>query len=112
MEGFLNWKISPFIRRIFTRAVAIVPALIVAAVGGSSATNQMLVISQVILSFQLAFAVFPLVILTSDAAKMGQGFVNGVVTKVLGYAIAVFISLLNLWMISQTIIDSVTGTAE
>src|SRR4029079_4200688 len=72
MEGFLNIRLRPWLRRLITRAVAIVPAIVVAIMFGESGTAKLLVFSQVILSMQLSFAVFPLVAFTSDKLKMGE----------------------------------------
>src|SRR6266478_4694056 len=76
MEGFLNIRLRPWLRRLITRGIAIIPAAIVAIMYGESGTAKLLVFSQVILSMQLSFSVFPLVAFTSDKAKMGE-FVNG-----------------------------------
>src|SRR3954463_8536230 len=81
MEGFLNIRIRPWLRRLITRLIAIVPAVIVAIVGGESGTAKLLILSQVILSLQLSFAVFPLVMFTSEPAKMGR-FANPTWLKV------------------------------
>ncbi|MFL6541822.1 MAG: Nramp family divalent metal transporter [Chthoniobacterales bacterium] len=72
MEGFLNIRLRPAVRRLITRLVAIVPAVIVAAISGASGTAKLLVLSQVILSLQLSFAVIPLVLFTGSRAKMGE----------------------------------------
>jgi manganese transport protein len=100
MEGFLNIRLRPWVRRLITRAIAIVPAVIVAAVYGESGTAQLLVLSQVILSLQLSFAVFPLVRFTSDKLKMGE-FVNARWLNVLAYAVAIVIASLNGWLLIQ-----------
>ena len=71
MEGFLNWRIAPWLRRLVTRAVAILPAVIVTLLAGEKATGQLLILSQVVLSLQLPFAVLPLVMFTASKAKMG-----------------------------------------
>lgn len=102
MEGFLNLRIRPWLRRLITRAIAIVPAAIVAIVYGESGTARLLVFSQVILSLQLSFAVFPLVQFTSDRAKMGE-FVNSVPLKVAAYTVAAVIASLNAWLLVQTV---------
>jgi manganese transport protein len=102
MEGFLDLRLRPWVRRLITRAIAIVPAVIVSIVAGESGTAKLLVLSQVILSLQLSFAVFPLVQFTSDNAKMGE-FVNGLPTRVLAYSVAVVIAGLNVWLIVQSI---------
>ena len=101
MEGFLNLRIRPWLRRMITRAIAIVPAAIVALVYGESGTARLLILSQVILSLQLSFAVFPLVNFTSDKRKMGE-FANSTALKVLAYTIAIFIAVLNAWLLVQT----------
>lgn len=102
MEGFLNLRIRPWLRRLITRAIAIVPAAIVAIVYGESGTARLLVFSQVILSLQLSFAVFPLVQFTSDRAKMGE-FVNSTPLKVAAYTVAAVIASLNAWLLVQTV---------
>jgi manganese transport protein len=102
MEGFLNIRIRPWLRRLITRAIAIVPAAIVAILYGESGTARLLILSQVILSFQLSFAVFPLVNFTSDRVKMGE-FANPTWLKVLAYTIAFVIASLNVWLLIQTI---------
>jgi manganese transport protein len=102
MEGFLNIRLRPWLRRLITRAIAIVPAAITAIVWGASGTAQLLVLSQVILSMQLSFAVFPLVMFTSDKVKMGT-FVNPRWLKLLAYLVAAVIASLNAWLLIQVI---------
>ncbi|HEY7686541.1 MAG TPA: Nramp family divalent metal transporter [Gemmatimonadales bacterium] len=102
MEGFLNIRIRPWLRRLITRAIAIVPAALTAIFFGEHGTAQLLILSQVILSLQLSFAVFPLVRFTSERAKMGE-FVNSGWLKVLAYAVALVIASLNAWLLVQTI---------
>jgi manganese transport protein len=104
MEGFLNLRIRPWVRRLITRMIAIVPAAIVAILYGESGTAQLLIFSQVILSLQLSFAVFPLVAFTSDRVKMGE-FVNPVWLKATAYLIAVIIAGLNVWLLVQTVAE-------
>lgn len=101
MEGFLNIRLRPWLRRLITRAIAIVPAAITAILYGESGTARLLVLSQVILSLQLSFAVFPLVLFTSDPAKMGA-FTNPRWLKVLAYTVAALIASLNAWLLIQT----------
>ncbi|MEA3245787.1 MAG: Nramp family divalent metal transporter, partial [Gemmatimonadota bacterium] len=101
MEGFLDIRLRPWLRRLITRAIAIVPAVIVSVVAGESGTARLLVLSQVILSLQLSFAVFPLVQFTSDRAKMGE-FANGPWVKALAWTVAVVIAALNAWLLFQT----------
>ncbi|HEX7020444.1 MAG TPA: Nramp family divalent metal transporter [Gemmatimonadaceae bacterium] len=102
MEGFLDIRIRPWLRRLITRLIAIVPAAVAAIFYGESGTARLLIFSQVILSIQLSFAVFPLVAFTSDRAKMGT-FVNAVWTKALAYTVAVLIAVVNIWLLVQTI---------
>jgi manganese transport protein len=106
MEGFLDIRLRPWLRRLITRAIAIIPAVIVSIMYGESGTAKLLVLSQVILSMQLAFAVFPLVTFTSDRTKMGS-FVNPTWLKVLAWTIAGFIATLNAWLLIQTIREGV-----
>jgi manganese transport protein len=94
MEGFLNLRVRPWLRRLITRGLAIVPAAIVAIVYGEAGTAKLLVLSQVVLSLQLSFAVIPLVIFTNDRRKMGE-FVNSLPTQILAWTVAAFIALLN-----------------
>ena len=101
MEGFLNIRLRPWLRRLITRAIAIVPAAIVAILYGESGTAQLLILSQVILSLQLSFAVFPLVRFTSDRLKMGE-LVNPPWLTVLAYTIAAVIGSLNAWLLVRT----------
>ena len=107
MEGFLNIRIRPWLRRLITRAIAIVPAAIVAILYGESGTAKLLVLSQVILSLQLSFAVFPLVIFTSDRVKMGE-FANSTWLKALAYLVASIIATLNAWLLFQTVREWLT----
>jgi manganese transport protein len=100
MEGFLNIRLRPWLRRLITRAIAIVPAAIVAILYGEAGTAKLLVLSQVILSMQLSFAVFPLVSFTSDKLKMGE-FVNPAWLKALSYVVAGIIVGLNIWLLVQ-----------
>ena len=101
MEGFLNIRLRPWLRRLITRGIAIIPAVIVTSISGEKGTTELLVLSQVILSLQLSFAVFPLVMFTSDKMKMGE-FVNGLTIKCLAWAIAVIIASLNAWLLVLT----------
>jgi manganese transport protein len=102
MEGFLNIRIRPWLRRLITRGIAIVPAALTAIFFGENGTARLLILSQVILSLQLSFAVFPLVWFTSDRAKMGE-FVNPSWLKALAYAVAVVIAALNGWLLVQAV---------
>ncbi len=104
MEGFLNIRLQPWLRRLLTRGIAIVPAIVVTVISGEKGTAELLVLSQVILSLQLSFAVFPLVIFTSDKVKMGE-FVNRATLKTFAWIVASVIGLLNAWLLVQTFRD-------
>jgi manganese transport protein len=101
MEGFLNLRIRPWLRRLITRLIAIIPAVIVSIMYGESGTAKLLILSQVLLSLQLSFAVFPLVMFTSSKLKMGE-FVNPVWLKLLAFLVATVIASLNVWLLFQT----------
>jgi manganese transport protein len=105
MEGFLDLRLPPWLRRLVTRLVAIVPAAVVAMVWGRTGIGKLLVLSQVILSLQLPFAVFPLVQFTSSRAKLGPLAARGWV-KWAAWGCAIVIALLNLVLLWQV----ATGT--
>src|SRR5881397_3848726 len=94
MEGFLNLRIKPWLRRLITRAIAIVPAVIVIGIFGEGKTTELLIASQVCLSMQLGFAVWPLMRFTGEKAKMGE-FANRLWLKILGWTTAAIIIVLN-----------------
>lgn len=102
MEGFLNLRLRPWLRRLITRSIAIIPAAIVASLYGESGTAKLLVLSQVILSLQLPFAVVPLVMFTSDRKKMGE-FVSPVWVRVVAWLVTAVIIVLNLKLLSDTV---------
>jgi manganese transport protein len=101
MEGFLNIRLKPWLRRLSTRLIAIIPAVIVTIVAGERGTVSLLILSQVILSLQLSFAVVPLVLFTSDKKKMGE-FKNPIWLTVLAWFVAAVIILLNAYLLFQT----------
>lgn len=102
MEGFLSFRLPPWARRLITRLIAIVPALITILVFGEQRTGDLLILSQVILSLQLPFAVFPLMMFTSDRKLMGT-FVNPTWLKLTGWGVAILIAGLNGWLLWQTV---------
>src|SRR5262249_44373077 len=107
MEGFLNFRITPWLRRLITRLIAIVPAIVVIGVFGEGKTTELLIASQVCLSMQLGFAVWPLMRFTSEKAKMGE-FANPVWIKILGWTTAGIIIVLNVKLLLDTFLpDSV-----
>jgi manganese transport protein len=101
MEGFINIRLAPWLRRLFTRAVAIIPAVAITVMYGSAGTAKLLVLSQVVLSFQLPFAIVPLIMFTASRAKMGEHVAPRwlVITTSL---IAVLIVALNLKLLFDT----------
>ncbi len=101
MEGFIDIKLKPWLRRLITRTLAIVPTVIITILYGARGTGKLIILSQVILSLQLSFAVFPLVVFTSDRSRMGE-FVNARWLKHLSYLVAVVIAALNIWLLIQT----------
>ncbi|WP_136607199.1 Nramp family divalent metal transporter [Paenibacillus dokdonensis] len=101
MEGFLNLRLKPWIRRLITRLIAIIPAIIVIGLYGEGYTGQLLIFSQVVLSLQLSFAVFPLVKFTSDPVKMGP-FLAPQWVRVLARIVAVVIAALNIYLLYST----------
>jgi manganese transport protein len=100
MEGFLNFRMPQWKRRLITRLTAIVPTVIVVALYGEHGTAKLLIFSQVVLSMQLSFAVFPLVAFTSNRKLMGQ-FVNAPWLKGLAWLVAIVIAGLNAWLLIQ-----------
>jgi manganese transport protein len=102
MEGFLNIRLTPWLRRLITRLLAIIPAIIAVAFFGHRGTAQLLIFSQVILSLQLSFAVFPLVQFTSNRARMGE-FVNPLWLKILAWMVAGIIAILNAYLLVLTV---------
>src|ERR1044072_1908041 len=107
MEGFLNFRITPWLRRLITRLIAIIPAIIVIGLFGEGKTTELLIVSQVCLSMQLGFAVWPLMRFTGEKEKMGE-FVNPIWIKILGWTTAAIIIVLNVKLLLDTFLpDSV-----
>ncbi|WP_185867404.1 Nramp family divalent metal transporter [Blattabacterium cuenoti] len=102
MEGFLNIKLKPWIRRLITRLIAIVPAMIASMIYGEKGATKLLIISQIILSAQLSFAIIPLVNFTGNSEKMGP-FVNGPILKISAWFITIIIVLLNLFLLYDSL---------
>ena len=100
MEGFINMRLSPVYRRLITRSIAIVPAIIFASIGGEAYVNNLLIISQVVLSFALPFAIFPLIQFTSDARKMGV-LVNAWYTQIVAYVVFAVVTVLNFYLLYE-----------
>lgn len=107
MEGYLNLRIQPWVRRIITRLIAIVPAVVVILIYGEQVTGKLLILSQVILSLQLGFAIIPLIHFVSDKTKM-KGFHIGRATQIASWIIASIIVSLN----AKLVYDEITGWLE
>ncbi len=102
MEGFLNIRIKPWLRRLSTRLIAIVPAVVALTLYGGDGLGKLLILSQVVLSMQLSFAVFPLVFFTNSKKTMGS-FANPFIIKTAALSVALLIGGLNIWLIAQVL---------
>jgi len=105
MEGFLNIRLRPWLRRLITRGIAIIPAVVVIGLYGESKSTELLVASQVCLSMQLGFACWPLMRFTGDRAKMGE-FVNPWWIKLLGWTITLVIITLNVKLLIDILLPA------
>jgi manganese transport protein len=94
MEGFMNWRIKPWLRRVITRALAILPAVFIIGIRGDSSVNDLLTLSQVVLALQLPFAMFPLLHFTSSRKRMGK-WKNGWVLLLAGWGSALVITAMD-----------------
>ena len=111
MEGFLNFRMRPWLRRLITRSLAIVPAALTIYFAGDEGTYRLLILSQVIINMQLPFAVIPLVHFTSERRRMGE-FTNKPWVSVLAWIAAAIIVVLNAWLIRQTISEWIAGAGS
>jgi manganese transport protein len=111
MEGFLNFRMRPWLRRLITRMLAITPAAFTIYLAGEQSTLQLIILSQVILSLQLPFAVIPLIHFTSDSRRMGE-FANALWVRVLSWICAAIIVVLNAYLVEQTVGDWLAGSAH
>jgi manganese transport protein len=102
MEGFMHWRINPWLRRMLTRLVAIVPAVMIIGIRGNSSVNDLLTLSQVILALQLPFAMFPLLHLTSSGKRMGT-WKNGWFLLIAGWGSAILITAMDLFGLPDSI---------
>ncbi|HMK39886.1 MAG TPA: Nramp family divalent metal transporter [Bacteroidota bacterium] len=96
MEGFMHWRISPWLRRLITRSLAIIPAIVIIGIRGDSSVNDLLTLSQVVLALQLPLAMFPLLQFTSSRKRMGA-WKNGMVLLIAGWGSALLITALDLY---------------
>ena len=102
MEGFMHWRIKPWVRRLITRSLAILPAVVIIGVRGSSSVTDLLTLSQVVLALQLPFAMFPLLQFTSSRQRMGK-WRNGGLLLVAGWASAILITLMDLYGLPESL---------
>jgi manganese transport protein len=96
MEGFMHWRIKPWLRRLITRTLAIIPAVLVIGIRGDGSVNDLLTLSQVVLALQLPFAMFPLLHFTSSRSKMGT-WKSGTFLMIAGWGSAILITALDIW---------------
>jgi manganese transport protein len=102
MEGFMNWRIKPWLRRMITRTLAVIPAVLVIGLRGGGSVTDLLVLSQVVLAMQLPLAMFPLLHFTSSRKRMGQ-WRNGWFLLIAGWTSAVLITALNIYGLPDSI---------
>lgn len=102
MEGFMHWRLKPWLRRLITRTLAIIPAVLVIGIRGDSSVNDLLTLSQVVLALQLPFAMFPLLHFTSSRAKMGA-WKSGMFLMTAGWSSAILITVLDVWGLPDSI---------
>lgn len=107
MEGFIHIKLRPWIRRLFTRLIAVIPVFICLFIYGSSTekVEALLIFTQVFLSIALPLSIIPLILATSDAAIMGDSFVNSKLTKVIAWITTIILCILNIYLIVQTFLE-------
>jgi manganese transport protein len=111
MEGFMHWRIQPWVRRLITRTLAILPAVIIIAMRGESSVTDLLVLSQVILALQLPFAMFPLLHFTSSRKRMGK-WKNGKFLMIMGWSSAILITAMDIYGLPDSLREAwrvVTG---
>jgi manganese transport protein len=102
MEGFMHWRLKPWLRRLITRTLAIIPAVLIIGLRGDSSVNDLLTLSQVVLALQLPFAMFPLLHFTSSRAKMGA-WKSGMFLMTAGWSSAILITALDIWGLPDSI---------
>jgi manganese transport protein len=102
MEGFMHWRVQPWLRRLITRTLAIAPAVLIIALRGDASVNDLLTLSQVVLGLQLPFAMFPLLAFTSSRRRMGR-WRNGTFLIIAGWGSAILITALDLWGLPDSI---------
>jgi manganese transport protein len=112
MEGFMHWRIQPWLRRLITRSLAIIPAVLIIGIRGNSSVNDLLTLSQVILALQLPFAMFPLLQFTSSGKRMGK-WKNGWFLLIAGWGSAILITAMDIYGLPDSLVTAwhvITGT--
>src|SRR5207248_7328785 len=102
MEGFMHWKLTPWVRRLITRGLAILPAIFIIGLRGEGSVNDLLTLSQVVLALQLPFAMFPLLHFTSSRKRMGE-WKSGWFLLIAGWASAILITLMDLYGMPESL---------
>ena len=105
MEGFMRWRLAPWVRRLVTRTLAILPAIVIIGLRGDGSVNDLLVLSQVVLALQLPFAMFPLLHFTSSGKRMGR-WRNGGFLAAAGWASAVLIAAMDIYGLPDSIAEA------
>ena len=105
MEGFMHWRMAPWIRRLITRTLAIMPAILIIGLRGDSSVNDLLILSQVVLALQLPFAMFPLLHFTSSRKRMGA-WKNGWFLLIAGWGSALLITAMDIYGLPDSITDA------
>ena len=108
MEGFMHWRIRPWVRRMITRSLAIVPAVLVIGIKGDQSVNDLLTLSQVVLGIQLPLAMIPLLHFTSSRQRMG-GWKNGWFLLTAGWASAILITTLDVYGLFGIVMNVIKG---
>src|SRR5207253_10178261 len=101
MEGFMHWRIRPWMRRLITRLLAIIPAVLIIGVRGEGSVTDLLILSQVVLAMQLPLAMFPLLHFTSSRRRMGR-FASGWFLLATGWTSAVLVTALDLYGLPES----------
>jgi manganese transport protein len=112
MEGFMHWRLQPWVRRLITRALAIIPAVLIIGTRGNSSVNDLLTLSQVVLAMQLPFAMFPLLQFTSSKKRMGK-WKNGWFLLIAGWGSAILITLMDIYGLPDSLVTAwhiITGS--
>ena len=102
MEGFMHWRMAPWLRRVITRTLAIIPAVVIIGIRGNGSVNDLLTLSQVVLALQLPFAMFPLLHFTSSRKRMGA-WKNGWLLLIAGWTSAILIAAMDIWGLPESL---------